>query len=370
MDAVITKEAAIDLSVGDNQIALLASQADGVDLTTKEGYEAGRQILASARTLRVGIETARKELKAFYLETGRKIDAEAKRLKQLVTEIEAPLQASKKAIDDEKARVKREAEEAKQREADAAAKAERERIEKQQREEAAKIEAARAALQAEREKLAAERAEIEAEKERQAKAEADRLQAIEEEKRKREQAEADRLQAIEDEKRAKIEAEEAKKAKAIKKSEDLKAKAEAEAYAIECRQLKTAIVSVDLSAIVLAGREVGISLEGEPSSYMHNGEVHVYDGPDSGRLRAGDMEGSFVVESSEDGSQFEFPAYYNFFLKVRVVLHCRMRRPEATPEGSDERNTVTPPTIRWPLRRLSSVVTAPVLCSGVGQAQR
>jgi len=305
VDAVITKDA-IDLSVGDNQIALLASQADGVDLTTKEGYEAGRQILASARTLRGGIETARKELKAFYLETGRKIDAEAKRLKQLVAEIEAPLQASKKAIDDEKARVKREAEEAKQREADAAAKAERERIEKQQREEAAKIEAARAALQAEREKLAAERAEIEAEKERQAKAEADRLQAIEDEK----QAEADRLQAIEDEKRAKIEAEEAKKAKAIKKSEDLKAKAEAEAYAIECRQLKTAIVSVELSAIAATDREVGITLKGEPVNYMHDGEVHIYDGPDSGKLHVGATEGSFVVESSEDGSQFEFPAYF------------------------------------------------------------
>ena len=221
MDAVITKEAAIDLSVGDNQIALLASQADGVDLTTKEGYEAGRQILASARTLRVGIETARKELKAFYLETGRKIDAEAKRLKQLVTDIEAPLQASKKAIDDEKARVKREAEEAKQREADAASKAERERIEKLQREEAAKIEKARAALQAERDKLAAERAEIEAEKERQAKAEADRLQAIEEENRKREQAEADRLQAIEDAKAAekKAEADRIAKEKADKERE-------------------------------------------------------------------------------------------------------------------------------------------------------
>ena len=298
MDAVITKEAAIDLSVGDNQIALLASQADGVDLTTKEGYEAGRQILASARTLRVGIETARKELKAFYLETGRKIDAEAKRLKQLVTEIEAPLQASKKAIDDEKARVKREAEEAKQREADAAAKAERERIEKQQREEAAKIEAARAALQAEREKLAAERAEIEAEKERQAKAEADRLQAIEEEKRKREQAEADRLQAIEDERRAKVEAEEAKKAKAIKKSEDLKAKAEAEAYAIECRQLKTPIASRQLLA--LGETEVGVRLtRNEPAG----------EGVYPGKVLEGIGEGMFVVEAS-DGTQFEFPAYF------------------------------------------------------------
>ena len=85
---------------------------------------------------------------------------------------------------------------------------------------------------------------------------------------------------------------------------------EAEAYAIECRQLKTAIVSVDLSAIVLAGREVGISLKGEPASYWHDGKFYVYDGPDSGRLHAGAMEGSFVVESSEDGSQFEFPAYF------------------------------------------------------------
>ena len=221
MDAVITKEAAIDLSVGDKQIALLASQAEGVDLTTKEGYEAGRQILASARTLRSGNETARKELKRFYLETGRKIDAEAQRLKQLVADVEAPLQASKKAIDDEKARVKREAEEAKKREADAAAKAERERIEKLQREEAAKIEEARAALQAERDKLAAERAEIEAEKERQAKAEADRLQAIEEEKRKQEQAEAGRLQAIEDTKAAeeKAEADRIAKEKADKERE-------------------------------------------------------------------------------------------------------------------------------------------------------
>ena len=84
MDAVITKEAAIDLSVGD---------------------------------------------------------------KQLVADIEAPLQASKKAIDDEKARVKREAEEAKQREAEAAAKAERERIEKLQREKAAKLEEARVSLE-------------------------------------------------------------------------------------------------------------------------------------------------------------------------------------------------------------------------------
>jgi len=282
------------LRVGDNQIALLASQADGVDLTTKEGYEAGRQILASARTLRGGIETARKELKAFYLETGRKIDAEAKRLKQLVAEIEAPLQASKKAIDDEKARVKREAEEAKQREADAAAKAERERIEKQQREEAAKIEAARAALQAEREKLAAERAEIEAEKERQAKAEADRLQAIEDEK----QAEADRLQAIEDEKRAKIEAEEAKKAKAIKKSEDLKAKAEAEAYAIECRQLKTPIASRQLLA--LGETVVGVLLtRNEPFG----------EGVHPGKVLEGIGEGMFVVEAI-DGTQFEFPAYF------------------------------------------------------------
>lgn len=222
---------AIDLKFGDKQIAVLAESSKGLDLSTPEGYESARQVIRSAKQMRSGVESSRKEIKAFYLEEGRKIDAEAKRLVALIEEFEKPLAIEKKSIDDAKAEAKRLAAEAKEAERLEAERVERERIEAERRAEneriraeqeaeQAKIDAERReiekqreAIRAEQEKLQAERDHIEAEKleaerlereriEAEEQAERDRLQEIEDKRIADEEAERERIEKIEAEKRA------------------------------------------------------------------------------------------------------------------------------------------------------------------------
>ena len=84
-------------------------QISGVD--DKDGIKAVTEAMSIVRNLRMGVDKKRKELKDFYLNTGRGIDAEAKRILELIADVEEPLKAKKTAIDDEIQQIKdREAE--------------------------------------------------------------------------------------------------------------------------------------------------------------------------------------------------------------------------------------------------------------------
>lgn len=74
----------------------------GVD--DKKGIKAVNEAISIVRGLRTSVETKRTDLKSFYFETGKGIDAEAKRIQSLIADIEEPLKAKKTAIEDEKKR--------------------------------------------------------------------------------------------------------------------------------------------------------------------------------------------------------------------------------------------------------------------------
>ena len=76
----------------------------------KTGMKQVSEALSIVRTLRTSVEKKRKELKDFYLNTGKGIDSEAKRLTELLLEVEDPLKEKKQAIEDEIQRIKDEEE--------------------------------------------------------------------------------------------------------------------------------------------------------------------------------------------------------------------------------------------------------------------
>lgn len=81
---------------------------EGID--DKKGIKAVSEAISIVRSLRTGVEAKRKDLKNFYLNTGKGIDAEAKRITELLLEVENPLKDKKQAIDDEIQRIKDEEE--------------------------------------------------------------------------------------------------------------------------------------------------------------------------------------------------------------------------------------------------------------------
>lgn len=270
-------DAPIVFGTNDEHIAEVRNKVSGLTiagLDDKHGYEAVTKGIAYVRTLRVGVEKTRKELKADALEFGRKVDAEAKRLTEALEAIEKPLKDQKDHIDFEKERIKKEAEEAKRKKLEARlellasvnakinplyvaewsddqfleqfglaqqAFEEAQRLEREEAERVARVEAERKAaeeaerqareeaLRLEREKLEAERAAMEAERlKEQARMEAER-EAM---RLERERLEAERLE------RDRIEAEERAKVREAQRIEQ--ERIEAERAAIEAEKARIA----------------------------------------------------------------------------------------------------------------------------------
>lgn len=100
-------------NIADARIAELKEQFKGLEIKgvdDKEGIKAVTEAAKVMRTLRTGVDAKHKELKAFYLNTGRGIDAEKNRIQELIAEVEEPLKAKKDAIDAEIQRIKDEEE--------------------------------------------------------------------------------------------------------------------------------------------------------------------------------------------------------------------------------------------------------------------
>lgn len=94
------------------------SQLKIKDVDDKKNYIKVKEAIKVMRTLRIGVENKRKDLKDWYLQTGKGIDAEAKRLQSLIAEIEEPLKSKKEEIDAEKQRIKEEEEAKRQKKID------------------------------------------------------------------------------------------------------------------------------------------------------------------------------------------------------------------------------------------------------------
>lgn len=100
-------------NVADAKILELKKQFEGLEIKgveDKHGIKAVTEAISILRTMRTGVDKKHTELKAFYLNTGRGIDAEKNRIKELIAEIEDPLKAKKDAIDAEIQRIKDEEE--------------------------------------------------------------------------------------------------------------------------------------------------------------------------------------------------------------------------------------------------------------------
>ena len=86
----------------DSEIAKMKEEFKDLEikgLDDKEGIAKVADALKIVSSKRTGIESKRTELKDFYLNTGRGIDAEAKRIQALIAEVENPLKEKKNAID-------------------------------------------------------------------------------------------------------------------------------------------------------------------------------------------------------------------------------------------------------------------------------
>ena len=86
----------------DSEIAKMKEEFKDLEikgLDDKEGIAKVADALKIISSKRTGIESKRTELKDFYLNTGRGIDAEAKRIQTLIAEVENPLKEKKNAID-------------------------------------------------------------------------------------------------------------------------------------------------------------------------------------------------------------------------------------------------------------------------------
>ena len=98
-------------NVADATIAELKEKFKDLEISgidDKKGMKAVNEAIGIVRTLRTGVEAKRKDLKNFYLATGKGIDAEAKRITELLVDVENPLKEKKQAIDDEIKRIEEE----------------------------------------------------------------------------------------------------------------------------------------------------------------------------------------------------------------------------------------------------------------------
>lgn len=163
----------IRFSVTDEQLGKLREEAKTVTFATPEGYERGRKLLFTLRSLSGAIERTRETIKAPVVKLGKRIDGTAKGLLSQVNEIRDPLQALKDNEDAERAR-RRQAEED----------AERERLRLEQE---AKLAAEREALEAQRRAFAEQQAQAAAEQARLAEEQRIAREAEAEERRQFEQ---------------------------------------------------------------------------------------------------------------------------------------------------------------------------------------
>lgn len=115
MPDIHTETLPVNYNVPDAAIAELAERFQGLTAETTDKYKVVTKAISEVRTLRVGVEGRRKELKRVALDYGKRVDDEAKRITAALREVEDPLKEAKAEIDDEKARVKAE-EEAKEKE--------------------------------------------------------------------------------------------------------------------------------------------------------------------------------------------------------------------------------------------------------------
>lgn len=200
--------------------------------STREGYEAHRIAIAELVKTRTAVEKRRKELKAEYLEAGRRIDSFAKYITEIIENIEKPIRDAKAIVDDAKERERRAKEEAARAKRDEEERQrlaiEQARLKAEREAEEARLKAIRDAenerLRAEKERLDAERAKLLAEQKS-----AEDASRIEREKMEAERAELERQRkAIADEQRKIATAQEAERKRIEQVELDRLAKIKAE----------------------------------------------------------------------------------------------------------------------------------------------
>lgn len=90
-------------NLADAEIAKLKEQYSILDITgvdDQEGYKKVEEAIKFVTKKISGVEKVRKNIKDFYLKTGKAIDGESNRLKKSLTDIKEPLEEKKKKIDD------------------------------------------------------------------------------------------------------------------------------------------------------------------------------------------------------------------------------------------------------------------------------
>lgn len=104
MQMAMTDETGVIVEYGitDAAIAELRERLGGLKIVTAEDYKTVAGAIAEVRTLRVGVDKKRKELKADAMAWGKKVDVEAKRITEQLVEIEGPLKLERTRVDDEK----------------------------------------------------------------------------------------------------------------------------------------------------------------------------------------------------------------------------------------------------------------------------
>lgn len=107
--------APIRFNVSDEAIRGLRKKLTGLKADTPSGYLCVKTGIAEVRTLRVGVESKRKQLKEDALKYGRMVDGEAKRITDALSAIEEPLKAEKDKADNAKELAKKMEQEARQR---------------------------------------------------------------------------------------------------------------------------------------------------------------------------------------------------------------------------------------------------------------
>jgi colicin import membrane protein len=269
VDPIATK-LATQYNVPDARIAELKAKYSGLTImsvTDKKGYDLVHSARMEVKELRLAVEKKRVELKAYSLEYGRKVDAEAGRIKKLLEPLEESLEAEEERIDAEKEAIRAaaqnavhhpynigdlaampatafalvlatatEAHELREKERLAAEAALAEKRAEEERLAREQAEAKAAAEKAERERLAAERAKLDAEQ-----AEFRRQQEeFQAQRRAQEQADRDKRIAEEAAARAKAEAERQAAEEAARKEREAKEAAEAATQAEARRQAAAA----------------------------------------------------------------------------------------------------------------------------------
>lgn len=109
MTEVIEDQAIANFSQTEAALTALTNRYQDVafDVTTTAGMKDAKAARMDLRSLRTGLERARTEKKAYYLDVGRRIDKEAERITDHILDLERPIdaliKAEEKKKDDEKA---------------------------------------------------------------------------------------------------------------------------------------------------------------------------------------------------------------------------------------------------------------------------